>query len=188
MIRAVVFDCFGVLVGTSYFTFRNLCPPEKHKELADAHLATDYGFITQEEYAARVGDIIGMDHERVREAINQHHTTNKDLMAYVKQLRTTHKTALLSNVGSGVIETIFSAREREELFDEMILSYQVHMVKPDPEIFKLAARKLELPIEQCLMIDDRQEFCDGAEIAGMPYIRYQSNEQIEKAIRERLAA
>lgn len=110
MTRAVIFDCFGVLVGTSYFTFRNLCPPEKHKELADAHLATDYGFITQEEYAARVGDIIGMDHEKVREAINRHHTTNKELLTYVKHLRQTHKTALLSNVGSGVIETIRPVR------------------------------------------------------------------------------
>ena len=188
MIRAVVFDCFGVLVGTSYFTFRDLCPPERHKELADAHLATDYGFITQEEYAARVGDIIGMDHEKVREAINRHHTTNKDLLTYVKRLRQTHKTALLSNVGSGVIETIFSRNELAALFDEVVLSYQVRMVKPDPEIFKLAAQRLALPVDQCLMIDDRQEFCDGADAAGMPYIRYESNNQIEKAIRERLAA
>ncbi len=177
-----------MLVGTSYFTFKNLCPPERHKELADAHLATDYGYITQEEYAARVGDIIGMDHERVREAINQHHTTNKELLAYVRHLRMTHKTALLSNVGSGVMETIFSQQELDQLFDVTILSYEVHMVKPDPEIFKLAARQLSLPVSQCLMIDDRQEFCDGADAAGMPYIRYESNEQIEKAIRERLAA
>lgn len=175
MVRAIIFDCFGTLVGTSYFTFRAICPPERLKELADTRLASDYGYLTRDEYARRLGHIVGMSEARVKEAIDQQHTRNEPLIGYAKQLKRTYKTALLSNIGSGVIERIFSERELHTLFDAVVLSYQVEMVKPDTQIYALAAKRLGLSPRECLMIDDRQEFCEGAEKAGMKAVIHQNN-------------
>lgn len=54
-----------------------------------------------------------------------------------------------------------------EKFDEVVLSYEVGVVKPDPEIFRLAADKLGLAPEECLMIGDTPGIDDGGVHIGM---------------------
>lgn len=187
MIRAIVFDCFGTLVGTSYFTFRNICPPERLKELADTRTAADYGYLTRAEYARRIGDIVGMDEKRVRDAIDQQHVRNEALIAYAKLLKRMYKTALLSNVGSEVMDRIFDQKEMDQLFDIKVLSCEVGIVKPDRQIYLLTAKRLGLSPEECIMVDDREDFCAGADAAGMRPILHQSNHQTMRAIDRLLA-
>lgn len=175
---AVVFDCFGVLVGTSYFTFRKLCPPDKLDELADAHTAADYGYLTRQEYASRIGEILQMDPGRVYDSIDQQHVRNEGLIDYVRFLRQNHKIAMLSNVGPGVMPTIFTGDELNELFDTVVLSFEVGMVKPDPNIYRLTAERLGVKVGECVLVDDRPEFCAGADAAGMQSVHYRSNEQV----------
>ncbi len=188
MVRAIIFDCFGTLVGTSYFTFRKLCPPERLKEFDDTRQAADYGYLTRDEYARRIGHIVGMDPKRVRPAIDQQHTRNEALISYVKMLKRTYKTALLSNVGSEVIEHIFSEREIRALFDAVVLSYQVGIIKPDRQIYTLTAKQLGVLPKECVMVDDREEFCTGAGLAGMKHVLHQNNHDTMKAVDRLLAS
>ena len=188
MVRAIIFDCFGTLVGTSYFTFRTLCPPERLKEFDDTRQAADYGYLTRDEYARRIGHIVGMDPQRVRAAIDQQHTRNEALISYVKMLKRTYKTALLSNVGSEVIEHIFSEREMRTLFDTAVLSYQVGIVKPDRQIYTLTAMQLGVIPKECLMVDDREEFCKGAEQVGMKYVLHTDNHTTMKRVDRYIAS
>lgn len=187
MTQAIVFDCFGTLVGTSYFTFRRICPPERLKELEDARTAADYGYIDRDEYARKVGEIVSMDAARVREAIDQQHTRNEALLAYVKLLKRNYKTALLSNVGSGIMDTIFEQRELDELFDAVVLSYQVGIVKPDKQIYEITALKLGVATDACVMVDDREDFCAGADAAGMLPVHHETNHQTMHTIDQLLA-
>lgn len=187
MIRAIIFDCFGTLIGTSYFTFRNICPPERLKELTDTRLAADYGYLTRSEYAKRIGLIVGMSEDRVRAAIDQQHTRNEPLLAYAKLLKRTYKTALLSNVGSEVMERIFTEKEAAELFTVRVLSYQVGIVKPDPQIYLLTAKQLGVSPSECVMVDDREEFCRGAEAVGMRFVVHTSNHETIQSIGRLLA-
>jgi putative hydrolase of the HAD superfamily len=187
MVRAIVFDCFGTLVGTSYFTFRNICPPERLKELSDTRTAADYGYLTRDEYARRIGHIVGMDESRVREAIDQQHVRNEPLIAYAKLLKRTYKTAMLSNVGSEVMDRIFTDKEMNELFDTRVLSCEVGIVKPDRQIYLLTIKKLGLSPEECIMVDDREEFCAGADAAGMRPVLHRTNHETMRAIDRMLA-
>ena len=41
------------------------------------------------------------------------------------------------------------------------------MHKPQPEIYRLAAERLEVAPEECLFVDDLRENCEGAEAVGM---------------------
>lgn len=187
MVRAIVFDCFGTLVGTSYFTFRNICPPERLKELTDTRTAADYGYLTRDQYARRIGDIVGMDEKRVREAIDQQHVRNEPLIAYAKLLKRTYKVALLSNVGSEVMDRIFTEKEMASLFDAQVLSCEVGIVKPDRQIYLLTAKQLGVEPEECVMVDDREDFCAGADAAGMIPVLHQSNHQTMRTIDKLLA-
>ena len=47
------------------------------------------------------------------------------------------------------------------------------MVKPDPRIYRLAADRLSLPIEECLFIDDKEPNVVAARELGMSTVHYQ---------------
>jgi putative hydrolase of the HAD superfamily len=58
----------------------------------------------------------------------------------------------------------------EELFDAIVISAEVGLHKPQPEIYRLAAQRLAQPPESCVFVDDLRENCAGAEAVGMTTI------------------
>ena len=73
-------------------------------------------------------------------------------------------TGLISNSwGTGIYE-----RGRfEGLFDVTVISGEVGMHKPQPEIYLLACERLGVEPGDCLFVDDLRENCAGAEAVGM---------------------
>jgi HAD superfamily hydrolase (TIGR01509 family) len=55
-----------------------------------------------------------------------------------------------------------------------VISAEVHMHKPQPEIYRLAAERLAVPPEECIFVDDLQENCEGAEAVGMTAVRHRN--------------
>lgn len=81
------------------------------------------------------------------------------------------KTGLISNSWS----TDHYDRELlRELFDVSVISAEVHLHKPQPEIYRLAADRLQLETERCIFVDDLRENCEGAEAVGMTAVRHHS--------------
>jgi HAD superfamily hydrolase (TIGR01509 family) len=66
-----------------------------------------------------------------------------------------------------VIDGLFTPEELESLFDVVVLSSEVGMVKPHPEIYELVAERLGVASGECIMIDDLPTNTAGAEAAGM---------------------
>ncbi|MEU4519890.1 HAD family phosphatase [Amycolatopsis sp. NPDC024027] len=60
----------------------------------------------------------------------------------------------------------------EELFDQVVLSFEVGCRKPDREIFELAARRARVEPGSCVLIDDLEKNCAAAEAAGWHAIRF----------------
>jgi epoxide hydrolase-like predicted phosphatase len=73
-------------------------------------------------------------------------------------------TALLSN--SWGVE-YYPHDVMDEVFDEVVISGQVGLRKPDPEIFRLTARGLGLAPEACVFVDDLRWNVEAAEAVGM---------------------
>jgi putative hydrolase of the HAD superfamily len=59
-----------------------------------------------------------------------------------------------------------------ELFDEFILSHEIHMTKPDPKVFKLAIKKAGCKPEEILFVDDGFNNIRSAKEVGLNTIRY----------------
>jgi putative hydrolase of the HAD superfamily len=57
--------------------------------------------------------------------------------------------------------------EIRSLFDEVVISAEVGLHKPQPEIYLLAAERLGVAPEKCVFVDDLRENCAGAEAVGM---------------------
>jgi putative hydrolase of the HAD superfamily len=71
---------------------------------------------------------------------------------------------LVSNSWGG---TTYDHALFEELFQVRVISGEVGLHKPQPEIFQLAAEQLGVPPEECVFVDDLRENCAGAEEVGM---------------------
>ena len=52
-------------------------------------------------------------------------------------------------------------------FDDVIVSAEVKLVKPDPAIFRLALERAGVVAKDALMIDDVQKNLDGAKSVGI---------------------
>ena len=84
-------------------------------------------------------------------------------------------TCLLSNswgTGSDYPHEVLS-----ELFDEMIFSGEVGLRKPDPEIYLMAASKIDKDPSGCVFIDDLKVNVKAAEALGMAGIHHVSTEK-----------
>ena len=76
------------------------------------------------------------------------------------------KLGLLSNASLGWTDRL-RARGVADLFDDVVVSADVGLSKPDPEVFRLAARRLGVAPEACLMIDDQPQHLDSARKVGL---------------------
>ena len=176
MIRAVIFDCFGVLYGGSIEVLMAQCPPDRRAELEDINKQSDYGYISRQEFITEVARLSEQTPAQIAALLEQVHVRNSELIAI--------KVGLLSNVGSDTIERLFTPDELRELFDAVVLSYAEHIAKPSREAFELAADRLGVSPGQCVMIDDRLDNCSGAEAAGMRAILHTANSRTMAELEE----
>jgi epoxide hydrolase-like predicted phosphatase len=70
----------------------------------------------------------------------------------------------------------------KELFKVVVISGEVHLHKPQPEIYALAAEKLGVEPSACLFVDDLRENCEGAEAVGMTAVRHRTTEETRKRL------
>lgn len=182
MQRALIFDCFGVLYQGSLQHLRQLASDDVQQQLTDLSHASDYGYISRNEYMQRVAELTGLTTQQVEDIIETDHVRNEAMIEVVRASRHTHKTALLSNVGRGIIRQLFTPSELTELFDVVVLSSEVGLVKPYPEIYELTAQQLGVPTERCYMIDDMPANIDGARAVGMDGVVFESASQVRAAL------
>ena len=177
MIRGIIFDCFGVLYGGSLNALTDMAPRERVQELRDINKQSDYGFISGSEYVDGLAEIIGTTREDIERILNEKHVRNQALIDFSQTLKPKYAVGLLSNVSSGTLDRLFPSGQLDELFDTVVLSYKEHLAKPNPAIFTLMADRMGLTPGECVMIDDLEANCDGAEIAGMQSIQHITNER-----------
>lgn len=103
---------------------------------------------------------------------------NLKLVKIIKKLKKKFKTGLLTNNFSGNIEYYRKALEDYKIFDAAISSHEVGMIKPDPEIFKLMAKKLKVKLSECVFVDDWDENIEAANKLGMKGIQFINNDDL----------
>lgn len=181
VIKAIIFDCFGVLLGNAYkirLTEVERTDPERAKEIRAINHASDMGILTREETASAISELFGIEPEEFLEEQNQLEVPNRQLLDYIAELKKEYKIGLLSNISSRERLSIrFVDGELESHFNTVVASGDEGCVKPQPEIYEIAATRLDVSPTECVMIDDIAEFCQGARDVGMQAIQFQTNQQ-----------
>lgn len=199
-IRAVIFDLGGVLLRTADFTRR-----EK--------LATRLGMSRSELEEFIFGRESGSRAQRGVISVRQHWDNLKmeldfppdkfqavldeffaedvldlDLLDYIRQLHYSYKTGLLSNAFDDLRQVIAEKWHFEDAFDNILISAEVGLAKPDQRIFRLAVARLGVKPGEAIFVDDMQRNVDGAIAAGLSGIRFQTTRQVRQDIEVLLAA
>ncbi len=152
--------------------------PEKAQAVRDINRASDRGFLTREETAEAMAEILGIEASVIIAEQNEREVRNEALVELAQSLRPQYKVAMLSNVsGRDRLEIRFNKGQLDQLFDTVVASGDEGSIKPEPEIYEIVAERLGVLPSECVMIDDIREFCEGAERVGMTAIQFISTEQ-----------
>jgi epoxide hydrolase-like predicted phosphatase len=196
-IRAVIFDLGGVLVRT-----RDRAPRERLAARLNLSYDQLYGLIFDSETAKQAtrGEITTQAHwEAVRTSLglpaDEFPTVPADfwggdfldaeLVDYVRSLRARVKTGLLSNAWDDLRAVLENRWKVLDAFDEVIISAEVGLAKPDPGIFQLALERLGVSAAEAIFVDDFAANLEGARALGQHAVHFQDPEQA-KAELERL--
>lgn len=181
MIKAIIFDCYGVFYVDPIFTYLNdpASSPKTAKALHDLDKQLVANLISQDEFTTKAAKLLETTKDSITKQFFMPSARNMELLQYSQELRKSYKVGMLSNVGSEVMNDYFSKEEREEFFDDVVLSGDVGFAKPDPKIFELICERLGVSSKEAVMIDDLPEFCEGARTTGMSAIVYTNNRQLK---------
>ena len=193
-LRAVIFDYGMVLTGQPNTEAHDALlritglPLEKFEALywADRH-AYDEGKLTGIAFWQKMSSDAKLDlPQSTIEELNlwdsrMWTTQNPAMLAWQQQLKERGLlTAILSNMGDSVLENIEREFDWLPRFDVLVWSYQHHLAKPDPAIYRLALAKLGTRPQETLFIDDKQANIDAAHALGMPAVVFSDVERLRK--------
>lgn len=91
---------------------------------------------------------------------------------------------LLSNFSTEKFELVKKRYSFLSLFDDIIISGEHKLVKPDPAIFLLTLRKIQREAHECLFIDDSLPNIETARSLGFHAIHYQSPAQLRNELQQ----
>ena len=185
--KGLLVDFGGVLTTNVFESFREFCEregldPEKVKRLfredrraLEELRRLERGELTEDEFADRFGPLLGIDDtDGLVDRLFAGMKADEAMLDAVRAARREGvRTGLVSNSwGAGR----YDRSSFDELFDGVVISGEVGLNKPQPEIFELGAERIGLPPSECVFVDDLRENCAGAEEVGMTAVLHRGAE------------
>ncbi len=99
------------------------------------------------------------------------------LVDYLRSLRPRCATALLSNAWADLRERLEKNWRILDAFDQVVISSEVGLAKPDPRIFALTLDRLKVTGPEAVFVDDFPENTAAAAAAGLHAVRFLNTEQ-----------
>ncbi len=197
-IKQILFDCGGVFVDIQ---FRQLI--EKltgNKEAGEAFfdrlfapgtpwaLCYDKGIYTKEQtYRALLDWMPGIDPEILRRFMDEWPywlPTFPEMETIVDELHARgYKCYLLSNFAEQFVEFEKTCPAIADL-DGKLISYQIHMLKPNHDIFEYAAKHFGIKPEETLFVDDCLPNTESASEVGYQTYCYTSAAELRSYLKE----
>ena len=186
-IKALIWDLEGVLMVTgekdlpSTVAMKLDAPYEKVREIfySDINDKVDLGEITQDEFNQHVLDTLQLPGEKkvvLEKIVYEDFFIDDQLLKTIAELRGRYKMGLLSNFSDELRRMIDNEWDLGSAFDEIIISCEVCLVKPDPEIFNLMLDRLGVRADEAVFIDDRIKNIEGAKKIGLHAVFFTNKE------------
>ena len=188
-IKAVIWDLGGVIVRTEDFTSRERIARQLEKtrqELEELVFSGESGQLTQlgqqsdEAHWERVRQALQISPEEFpafQQAFWGGDRLDDSLVNFIRNLRPTYRTGLLSNHFPGLRNTLATQWKIADAFDQIVISAEEGILKPDPRIYQIMLERLTVPAEEAIFIDDFIKNIHGAQAVGLQAIHFRYPEQ-----------
>lgn len=198
MIKAIIFDIGGVILtrwnnDNLHDYAIGLFNVDKDKYMAAFNSEIDTlqaGEITDVEFWKRVCNALEIEPpaEDVLDGIfsgvyKRTVKTDASMVELIKELKGKYKLGIISNTIDDHVE-VFKNFGFLEYFDDIILSNEVELYKPQAEIYNLSLEHLGLKAEETVFIDDLQPNIEGAEAVGMNAILFNGIENLKEELKK----
>ena len=201
--RGLLVDFGGVLTTNVFQSFRAFCVAEGLEENAYADLLRssaetraelrrlETNQIGADEFGRHLAPLLGVaDADGMMARLFAGIGPEPAMIDAVRAARGAGiRTGLISN---SVGTDIYDRAVLDDLFDAIVISGEVGLHKPQPEIFLLGAERVGLAPEECVFVDDLRENCAGAEAVGMTAVLHRGPErtrpELERLLGVRLSS
>ena len=196
MIQAIIFDVGGVLLRTEDRAPRQQweaklgLPPGGAEALVFNSVMgqkAQRGEITEPELWQWIGahlDLSVLETAAFRHGFWAGDELDTGLVAYIRQLKNRYQTAIISNYASNLRPELTDLFKIADAFDEIIISCEEKIMKPDPEIFYRALACLGRQPAEAVFIDDFQHNLAAAEAVGLAAIHFQPGLDLPAALQK----
>jgi putative hydrolase of the HAD superfamily len=172
MVQAIVFDFFDVIHSDPFNRWLKKYGYKREGKLEESSRLADIGHISEEEFYKRLSLHSGQSLESVKAVFGNVNLVDKELVKFIAGLHRNYKIGLLSNSTSEYLRPILEIHNLMPLFDEIVISAEIGLLKPDAKIFNHILRKLQVKPQNAIFIDDNPRNVDAARAMGMPAVIY----------------
>jgi putative hydrolase of the HAD superfamily len=196
-VKGLLVDFGGVLTSNVFESFRAFCRAEglegdsvrrlfrEDPVALDLLRQLETGKLTEDQFSERFGPLLGVsDHEGLVDRLFAGMEPNEPMFEALRRARAGGvRTGMVSNSwGRGR----YDRDSFGELFDGVVISGEVGLHKPQPEIFALGAERIGLEPRECVFVDDLRENCAGAEAVGMTAVLHRETDETLERLEELL--
>ena len=174
MVRAIVFDCFGVLATDKWQQFKRVHfgdDPTLLAQIQELNTLADAGTLPYETFLRRAAELGQVESDAIRDQM-EGNRAQTELLDYIAAHWRGYKLGVLSNTPQNWFDNIFSDDQRQ-LFDAVVLSCDVGEAKPSAVMYETILEKLGVMANEVVYVDDQLPNCQAAEQLGMTAIRYE---------------
>lgn len=185
MIQAVIFDVGGVLLRTEdraprqeWETRLGMAPGGAEALVFNSEMGqkAQRGEIMEPELWRWIGKHLNLSPDETaafRTGFWAGDEMDMKLVTFIRQLKERYQTAVISNYASNLRPELTHQFGIADAFDEIIISCEEGVTKPDPEIFHRALSRLGRSPEETVFIDDFLHNVQAAKAIGMSAIHFQ---------------
>lgn len=127
-------------------------------------------------------ELIQAYHDNWKDSIGNHLEGTVEIMKRLKQAG--YSLYGLSNWSAETFPLMRDKFDFFDLLDDIVISGEVGMIKPQPEIFEHMLERIGAPASACLFIDDAPANVEQAKKLGITAIQFHSPQQLEAELHE----
>jgi epoxide hydrolase-like predicted phosphatase len=199
-LRGLLVDYGGVLTTNLFDSFRAFCEAEglaaedvvgrfRHdREARDLLIALEEGRLAEAEFETRFAAMLGVDANQLIERMFAGSRPEVTMVEAVRRARAAGiRTGLISNSWG---TSRYDQSQLTALFDGVVISGDVGIRKPAPEIYRLGVERVGLEPAECVFVDDLPFNLRPAEELGMATVHHvdpaQTVAELERLLAVRL--
>lgn len=170
--KTILFDFFGVISTPVYMKVIKKYIPEEDQQFFVQKLdVLDTGDLSEEDLVQEIAIKAGITTDEVWDEVKRAPVVNEELLNFIQnELKPKYRVGLLTNIPRSLLVRIIP--DKLELFDPLMISSDLKLIKPSKEIFEVAIARCECLPSEILFTDDGEKNIAAAKSVGLHGIVY----------------